>query len=233
MRWIRTNLIVASGIALAGCSDSTGPVGDNALQVNVEVINAPSATASGDLAPQAGAATSVEVESATFVLGGLKLETAGVDSTVDWIFEESVVLPLDLTGEPILAFDVNVTPGTYKELEVSVDKLEVGNPEEEPLIDQWPGLADVSVMVTGMVTRDGGTPEAFTFTAAIDVDLELAFDTPVEFTEEDNPVALFSLTIDLGSWFIDNGDMLDPTDAANRSVIEGNIEASLDVHEDE
>jgi hypothetical protein len=196
-------------------------MGDHALQLHVRVVDG-----------AAAAATTVELQSATFVLGGLKLETAGIDGTVDWVFERSVVISLDFTGTPTLALDVDVPPGTYKELELSIDKLEVGNPSEDILIDQWPELADASVLAKGLVTRDGGTPEAFTFMAALDVDLELLLDNAIEFTEADNPVTLVFLTIDVSRWFVGTGDMLDPTAAGNRSGIESNIQASLELHKD-
>jgi hypothetical protein len=224
--------IVAAIVALAACSDAAGPAGEQDLQVSVRVTNGTSSASAGLVgSPQAPAATTVEIQSVAFVLGGLKLETAGLDSTVDWVFEESVVIPLDLAGDPVLAFDTDVPSGTYKEFELSVDKLEVGNPAEEPLIAEWPDLADASVVVTGTVTTDGGTPQPFTFTAALDIDLELLFDNPVTFTADDNPVTLVSLMIDLSGWFQGTGDMLDPTDPANRSEIEGNIQASVELHE--
>jgi len=75
------------------------------------------------------------------VLGGLKLETAGVDETVDWSSAESVVVPLDLGGQPSLAIDAAVPAGIYKELEISIDKLEIGHPKEQLLIDAWPAAA--------------------------------------------------------------------------------------------
>lgn len=224
--------LLASVVALTACSDSTAPLGDHALQVNVQLVSGAGAPAALQGASSgASAATTVELQSATFVLGGLKLATAGVDATVDWVFEQSVVIPLDFTGDPVLAFDTDVPAGIYKELEVSIDKLEVGNPAEGPLIALWPGLADASVLVTGLVTRDGGIPEAFTFNAALDVDLELLFDAPIEFTAEDNPVTLVALTIDVSGWFAGTGDMLDPTDPADRSAIESNIQASLELYE--
>lgn len=213
-----------AAVMAAACADSTAPLGDRELQVSVRVVNGPAA---------GSAATTVVVESATFVLGGLKLETAGLDNTIDWVFEKSVVIPLDLTGAPTLAFDTDVPPGIYKELEVSIDKLEIGNPAEQPLIDMWPMLADASVLVQGTVTRDRGSSEPFAFAAPLDVDLELLFDTPRAFTAEQNPVTVVSLTIDMSRWFAAMGDMLDPTDPANRSAIEGNIQASLEVYDDD
>jgi hypothetical protein len=233
MKWKRAVSLAFTGVALWACSDATAPLGDHALQVSVRVVGGTGAApALPNGSSGVSAATTVEVQSATFVLGGLKLETAGLDNTVDWVFEESVVIPLDFTGDPVLAFDIDVPAGIYKELEVSIDKLEVGNPAEDPLIAQYPQLADASVLVTGLVTRDGGTPEAFTFAAALDVDLELLFGTPIEFPVADNSV-LVSLTIDVTGWFDGIGDMLDPDDPADRSAIEANVQASLELDEDD
>jgi hypothetical protein len=111
---------------------------------------------------------------------------------------------------------------------VSIDKLEVGNPAEDPLITQYPELADASVLVKGTVD---GTP--FAFTAPLDVDLELLFDAPIEFTGEQDAATLVSLTIDVSGWFAGTGDMLDPNDPNNQSAIEGNIQASLDLLEND
>ena len=173
--------------------------------------------------------TSIDIGEAVVVLGGLKLETAGLDQTVDWIFAESVVIPLDLAGEPTLAFDTDIPPGIYKELEVSIDKLEIGHPEEQALIDLWPSLADASVLVTGEVVRNG-TPEAFEFTAPLDIDMELPFATPLTVTEDDILVTLVSLDFDLSQWFVAAaGGTLDPNDPADQSGIEAAITGSIEV----
>ena len=198
MKWSRLGVLLATVVAVAGCGDTIGPTGEHQLQVTVRLVNGGGSPAAGlSASRQATGATTVDIESVVFVLGGLKLETAGLDETVDWVLEESVVLPLDLSGTPVLAFDTDVPAGVYKELEVSVDKLEVGHPAEEPLIADWPDLADASVVVTGVLTREGGASEPFTFPAALDIDLELPFEEPVTFTAGENPVTLVSLTIDL------------------------------------
>ena len=220
--------IIFGSAALTGCGESTGPLGQHQLQVQVRAsLASPSATATGPaLAP---GIPSVEIDEAVLVLGGLKLETAGLDQTVDWIFEESVVIPLDLAGQPTLAFDTDIPPGIYKELEVSIDKLEVGHPEEQALIDLRPSLADASVLVTGEVLRDG-TLQTFEFAAALDIDMELPFATPLSVTEDDVLVTLVSLNIDLGQWFETlDGGTLDPNDPADRSEIGAAITRSIEV----
>ena len=233
MRLSSLSALAAVAVCFVACSDAAGPTGSHQLQVRVRVTSgAAGPGAALQASPQGAAAATVEVTGATFVLGGVKLETAALDDTVDWVMQESVVISLDLTGTPILAFDTDVPPGIYKELEVSIDKLEVGNPAEQPLIDAWPQLADASVLIEGVVTRDDGGPETFAFTAPLDIDLELPFAGPIEFTDSESAVMVVSLTIDVSGWFARLGDMLDPTNPADRAPIEGNIQASLDILEE-
>ena len=85
---------------LVACGDSTGPAGEHDLRVQVIASPGSSAGLIGGPASAPGI-TALEINEAYLVLGGLKLETAGLDATVDWIFEESVVIPLDLSGTPV------------------------------------------------------------------------------------------------------------------------------------
>ena len=229
-RITRPGLIVFGSALIGGCSDTIGPSGQHQLQVDVQVTAAP--TSSARLAPASGV-TSVEIERAILVLGGLKLETAGVDETVDWTLEQSVVIELNLTGEPTLAFDTDVTAGYYKELEVSIDKLEVGHPDEQALIDEWLMLEDASVFVEGVLDRDGSS-EDFAFTAPLDIDLELPlFLEPRRIDGEGAEVTVVSLNIEISSWFeASGGGILDPNDPASGSDIEASIQQSIDVLEE-
>lgn len=229
MSRIATLATVAALATLSGCSDGTGPEGERELQLRVRVTGSPSLAGGPAAAPGIAA---IQVQQAVLVLGGLKLETAGVDQTVDWTLDESIVLRLDLDGDPTLAFDTDVPPGTYKELEVSIDKLEIGHPREQLLINAWPALADASVLVSGTLTRNGSA-EPFTFTAALDIDLELLFPTPVRFSGEDTDPTLISMTLDLSRWFRSlSGAGLDPNDPADRSEIEAAISRSIEVIKD-
>lgn len=57
------------------------------------------------------------------------------------------MVELELGGGDAFVFDTDVAAGTYKELEISIDKLEVGNPNEQALTEEYPSLADASVLV--------------------------------------------------------------------------------------
>lgn len=228
--------------ALGACSgDSTGPEPGSGIRLNVFAhLGALSAAAAPALAAEAGSVgpvESIEVDDVWIVLGGSKLEAAGVDETEDVTFEESRVVALDLTGEPVLAATYTpVPPGTYKEFEIWVDKLETGNPAEESLISEFPELRDASVLARGRVIRPDGSSDAFDFATDADEDLELLI-SPFLTIEapEDGSDASFSvaLVIDVGSWFVDDlGGWLDPTDEADRSPIESKIGDSFDVFAD-
>jgi hypothetical protein len=230
-------VVCVAMIAWLACSDSTGPLGEHQLQVQVRALDGP-ALAAPDPAPAtsipalAPGIESIEIEEVFLVLGGLRLETEGTDHTVDWFFEESVVLTLNLTGDPTLAFDAEVPPGTYKELEVSIDKLEIGHPTEQGLITQWPTLADASIHVWGTALRDA-VPENFLFTAPLDIDLELEFDAPLVVSHDEESVTVVSLTLDTSRWFLtEEGERLDPTDPEDRSDIEAAITRSIEIDED-
>ncbi len=215
--------ILSAGI-LAGCSDSTGPEGDHPFQLRVRTT--PSLSPPTPPAGQAPGVEIIEVDQAFVVLGGFKLETAGVDENEDWKVEESVVIPLDLTGQTSLAYDAEVPPGTYKELEVSVDKLEAGNPEEAPLIAGYPDLEEVSVRVTGNLVRNG-TSEAFVFSAPIDIDAEITFPSPIVM-DDGAAATIVSVVFDMGMWFeSEAGAQLDPNDPGDHSAIEDAIERSI------
>jgi hypothetical protein len=221
IKWPRC-LVVAIA---AACGDPSG-VG-SANGVTVSVIAAPVSQQSVG----SGATEAVEIDELRLALGAVKLETAGLDGTVDYVFAESRVVEVDLSGELVTAHTMLDVPfGTYKEIEISIDKLEPGNPAEESLIAEHRALADASVAITGRVVEDGSA-ESFTFTAALDRDMEILLD-PFLAISEGGGVRV-TIALDLTSWFRDAaGTWLDPRDPANRSAIEANIQASFEGFED-
>jgi hypothetical protein len=221
--------------AFAGCDDPSGP-GDHALQVYASTQGAfvqSGATLQGAGPASVAAAsgvTSIRVERILLVLGRVKLEKAA-ETANDFVEERSVVVALTPGGGPELALTAEVPAGHYKELELAFDKLERGNPREESLIQQHPALADRSVSIEGTLTGTGGNA-SFAFTADLDMDVEILFQAPREIgpTEADPMVA--SIVLSLDSWLRDSaGALLDPRDPASRSIIEGNIQRAIELHE--
>ena len=233
-------LLVASALLLA-CDSTTAPsdfAPDRALRITVRATSQAqwslAAAAPSRTLAQAAASdvTALQIQEVFLVLGGLKLETAGLDETLDWVLDESVVIPLDLTGNPTLAFATDVPVGLYKELEVSVDKLEDGNPMERSLIASFPELSNASILARGSLAREGGGLENWEFATDLDVDLELPFDMLFEATGDATAYRLVSLTLDLKHWLETPAGPLDPTDPANRSEIESRIQDSMEVLEE-
>ena len=202
------------GVLAVACGDAVGAGND-------ETVDAIAAPVSPQLALEA-----VQINQVRVVVGGVKLETAGVDETEDQLFPESGVVVATVSGGLATA-DVmlDVPAGTYKEIEVWIDKLELGKPEEEPLIAAHEILADASIAVTGTVSENG-MAAPFTFTAALDIDMEVKFESFVVFG---GGPASATLALDTSGWFLDaDGAFLDPRDPANRSDIEGNIQKSFE-----
>lgn len=216
------------GIVAAACGDAAGVRVANGITVSV--IAAPA----GEPALTGGPLGAVEIAELRLVLGGVKLETAGLDGTVDLVFAESRVIEIDLSGEPVTAYTlIDVPAGTYKEIEISIDKLESGHPAEEPFIARYPDLADASIAIAGRVLQDD-SEEPFTFTAALDRDMEILLEPFLVITGDEAPTGVrVTVVLNTGGWFRDvAGGWLDPRDPANRSAIEANIQASFEAFED-
>jgi hypothetical protein len=212
---------------LAGCSDPAGPEGEHQVQVTAF------ARGSDQVGDASGAVEAVEVDRVMLVLGRVKLETAGLEGTTDFVDERSVVVPLALNGSGVLAVDADPPAGAYKELEISVDKLEVGHPAEQALIESFPGLREASILVEGTLHRPGGAPESFRVAYDADIDLELGFVPPLIVDVIEGREVLMSLVLDLSTWFRDETDrLLDPTDPDNRSIVMANIQKSIEFFED-
>ena len=236
---LRPSILIGAAVAATACYSSTEPdmatPPDHSVQVWVRATSQAQWALAAASSPSRSAAgsdiTALQIQEVFVVLGGLKLETAGLDETVDWVLEESVVIAVDLDGDPILAFSTDVPAGLYKELELSVDKLEDGNAREQALIGRWPELSDASVLVRGALARQGGGLESWEFAAALDVDLELEFGMPFEATGDATSFTVVSLTLDLMRWLEGPGAPIDPTDPANRSLIEERIQDSMEILE--
>lgn len=216
------------GIVAAACGDTAGVRPANGITVSV--IAAPA----GEPALTGGQLGAVEIAELRLVLGGVKLETAGLDGTVDLVFAESRLIEVDLSGTPVTAYTlIDVPAGTYKEIEISIDKLEPGHPAEEPLIAQYRDLADASIAISGRVLQND-SEEPFTFTAALDRDMEVLLEPFLVITEDEEPAGVrVTLVLNTEGWFRDAaGEWLDPRDPANRSAIEANIQASFEAFED-
>lgn len=223
--------------ALGACDDGTGPGTSISLSVTVPQAGSMQSIASPalfDLVYSDGTAT-LTLTSVELVLREIELERVD-DESCDSTFEGSedlceefeaaprvFPLPMDGTTEAVLSIS-DVPEGLYDELEIEVHKVS-NDPGDAGILATRPDLADVSIRVEGDV---GGTP--FVFTTEVEEEFEFALSPPID--PSAGPVNV-TLAVDVESWFRANdGSILDPSDEANRSEIENNIQQSFEAFED-
>jgi hypothetical protein len=139
-------------------------------------------------------------------------------------------LPLD--GGAAQAFSVEIASGSYDELEFEIHKPEDdGDANDAAFLAAHPEFRDVSIRVTGTYNS---TP--FTYVTDLGAEQEQDLEPPLV-TDGANATEL-TLFIDINTWFrTATGTLVDPTsaneDGSNESLVEDNIEASIDVFEDD
>ena len=241
---------LAAMLALVGCDDATGPNGAGApVSLSVMVPGggaAPAARMFGadQLSITAGGHT-LSIQSAEVVLREIEFERAEeatgcgedegeVEGSEDDACEEfetgPMLLALPLDGTVSEEQMVTIGAGTYDEMEYDIHRL-----GDDPLDLAFlaepgnEGLEGVSVRVTGQ--WDGVD---FTYTADIDVEVEMDFGEPLVIAEgQDYNI---TLSIDVASWFYDGFALTDPNSALtggpNEELVENRIEASFEGFED-
>jgi hypothetical protein len=143
-----------------------------------------------------------------------------------------VLIDLPLGGGAAQVFTVEVAAGTYDELEFEIHKPEDdGDADDAAFLAAHPDFRRISIRVTGTYN---GTP--FTYTTDLSEEQERALVPPLSLsTATSTDLTLF---VDVDTWFRTSaGTLLDPASAneggANESVVENNIENSIDAFEDD
>lgn len=223
---VRVLAVIIAVLGTAACNDPTGPSGFEFL-IQVRTLAEPDAP-SGVIGPaRAPGITAIDIDEVVLVFGGFRLEREEDGS--DFVLDESVVVPLRLGGEPTLVFAPSVPEGEYRALEVFLDELETEVPAEASLIDVFPRLEGMSVLIAGELTRDG-EPEPFLFTSTLGSDVRLDFPRPRTFSADALALPVYSVTFDVARWFDAELDaILDPNDEADRAAIEAAIAESMQV----
>lgn len=221
-------LAAALALAVVGCDDPTGPSGFEFL-VQVRAVSEPVAPSEQSAPARAEGVESIDVEEAVIALAGLTLDGSENTNTPDWTLDQTVVVPLRLAGEPTLAFAPAADEGEYKGLRIAIDELEPDKPQEATLIDVFPRLEGLSILVWGTVVRDG-IPEEFLFRTAANTVEELQFARPRRFTSESAAIAVFTVRFNLDAWFeTPGGILLDPNDPADKEAIDASLLESMEI----
>lgn len=214
---------LAAVFAFAGCSESTTPVGAP-VELRAAAAAQPSA-ASVSAARVALGSADLEVTSLRLMVGEVGLgygdEFGCIDCEGDFEDENAAprVVDVPLNGGTVLLETEMASPGTYSEMEISLER------SASPPAD-WPSQATIQV---------GGTYAGKTFT--IDVSVEgssrQSLETPVVVTDLTSTSLNATVQFPVIAWFTDStGGQLDPTDPTERAAIEANIRAYFAASED-
>lgn len=202
-------LLIATGCDLAN-SDNDSPK-DVAVTMQVQ---------SSTSAPTKFKTQSIDsLSEVKLVVEELELESATEDS-MDFEVENLIVnLPLD--GSSIQLTSQTIPVGFYDEFELEIEHDDDGQAFDDP--DFYDGDKRFSIVIKGIYNG-----EEFMFRSDEDFEIELELNPALEIAENTGSTQV-AISIDTYSWFFDSqGNSLDPSDPANFSTINENIERSFD-----
>lgn len=252
LRGTKAVLVVAMALAPVACGeDAMGPgsigtagAGSGTVTLSVGV---PAATSSAAIVPAfpfdiefSDGASTLTLTRVAIVLRDIELEKqfdecddiSGSDDDGCEEFESGpFILELPLDGAVENAITVsNVPAGTYDELEFKVHKPEDDTSSDFDFLARNPDFRDVSIRVEG--DFDG---LAFVYETDLNERQEIPLSPPLVVTDGTSLNITFS--VDVATWFRTPGGLLiDPASAnkgqPNEQLVEDNIEASIDIFED-
>lgn len=239
---MRRNFFMAAApaalAALVACSDTAGP---NRRPVTLSFSTQASAAATNrapslDVTINIGANTLV-ITKAQIVIRKMHLkqnlttecpddDASHADCEEVKLGPMLVDLPLSATASTVIT--ATVPEGTYREVEFQIHRP-TNNNTDAAFVAANPNFANTSIRLEGTYN---GTP--FVFTSAISQSMELTFEPPVIIDADNQNV---TIDVDLSSWFVVNGTVINPATAnpgePNESEVSQNIKASLHAFDDE
>ena len=152
----------------------------------------------------------------------------GDDSDCDELRIGPYLLDLPLDDGPARSFTVELPAGTYREVRFKVHKAT--RTEDAAFITAHPEFDQRSVRVVGTFN---GVP--FVFTSDVSAEQEASFSPPL--TVDGTTGTDLTLFVDLSSWFLVDGALVDPAQANEEqpfaSQVKNNIKASVRAFEDD
>ncbi len=184
----------------------------------------------------ATSATALVITSAELVLREIELKRADV-TDCDLLGENAdgcekfeagpVLVSIPVDGSVSEEFTLDIPAGSYDEIEFDIHKVSSGDPADAQFLVQNPAFEDLSIRVMG--TFDG---QAFVFETDLNVEQELSLFPPLVIGESTVSTNI-TIAVGLDGWFVDGaGQTIDPRDPLNESLIEENIENSIEAFED-
>lgn len=213
---------LAASALLGACSDSSGP---SANSVAFQVATAAAVPGAAARIPDATNGDKIEFTSVKVVLHKIEL---GLESSPTCLPDTDTDDCEELEIGP-LTVDLPTDPGAQREFAVTVPDGSYDKVEFKLAPDPATGC---SVVVSGTYTPNGGSASTFTDVCFnVDAEQEFEFTTPI--TIPNDAGAAVTVFVDLAQWFADgSGGYLDPSDPANESEVENNVQNSFDVFED-
>lgn len=158
-----------------------------------------------------------------FLVEELELESVNDDSS-DFEVEDLIVnLPLD--GSRIELTSQIIPSGVYEEFEMEIehdDETSVSDPDFSENGNHY-----------SLVIRGSYNGEEFLFRSEEDFEIEMELNPVLEISDNNGSTSV-AINIDPSGWFLDSqGNPLDPSDPANKELIEENIENSFEAEEDD
>ncbi len=242
----------AALVWLAACSNGGGGAGSVSLSLSARPAPVAATTGSGPTASvvTAGDSTVIALGNDTLILRSLavvleqiemkRLDTPSCDSIPTngdcEEFESGPVLatfPLGATNAAA-AVSVSAPAGQYDKLEFQIHKTDSTSSKDAALIAANPDFKDISIRVTGTFSQSG-TRSDFVFTSPLDASEEIGFNPPL--TVVDGTPANLTIRLDVSTWFVNNGALIDPASAnvggPNEGIVQNNIKSSIDAFEDD
>lgn len=219
--------IVAAGVVVGCSSDDTAAPSSN-LAVTCRIDNAATNSVGLKGAQTAGEkADSVIVSRVRVLVERMVLHPSNSTDSVD---DRSVkagpfVFLADSTGTRVVA-SVNLTPGTYDKLKYEVHRFsssEVPSYLNDPQFVDFVSTDRYSLIIDGHVVRSGAR-KTFQYKSDITSNIELPL---TSFTVPSTGSVSVDVVFSTAKAFLDNGQMLDPTDPKNESAIDNNLKAAF------
>ena len=234
-------------VAIAACSDSSGPNGGGSSLGNVAVSFATQSGAAGSPAAAAYAPAlmlddtlisgndTLIVTSAQIVLKEIELKRLEVADCVEEDacekFEAGpVLISLPLTGGADTQFELPIDTGRYTEIRFKIHKVSGDDPADAAFIQANPTFEDISIRISGIFNGD-----SVMYETDLNVDQELAL-SPTLVVDGSIPINVTILT-PLNVWFRDEaGRVINPATGnkggENESRVQENIKQSFEAFED-
>lgn len=165
-------------------------------------------------------ADTLTLETVKILLRDVKIKQQSGDDSLD-IELGPFVVSLNLEGMTTDFAVGDIPPGSYDRVRFRVHKLGGSETPPDPEFRDSSDGSRYSVIVKGNINS---IPFIYKSRESADQDLPLV--TPLEIGK--NESANLTITVDPYSWFYNMGILLDPTDPANESDIDNNIENSFE-----